>query len=183
VAVEVREQVDGSPADSQVSLRIITPDDESFVREVYASTRDAEMAIVDWDDATKAAFIDQQFRAQSVHYGTNYPDGRFDLVLVDGEPIGRLYVQRTAEQVMLLDIAILAAHRNRGVGTRLVRELMAEAAQSGRPLRLHVEMFNHGARRLYDRLGFVPVEERGLYVLMEWIPERGQASTGGRSTT
>ena len=165
-----------------VSLRAVSPADEPFVREVFASTRDAELALVDWDEPTKQAFIDQQFHAQNVHYATHHADGRFDLVVVDGEPVGRLYVRRTRDELMLLDIAVLAAHRNRGVGTVLVRQLMDEAAQTRRRLTLHVEIFNDSARRLYDRLGFVPVEQRGLYTLMEWIPEE-RAPQGGNRTT
>jgi ribosomal protein S18 acetylase RimI-like enzyme len=156
------------PAELQVSLRAITAADEPFVRDVYASTRDAEMAQVDWDDATKQQFLDQQFHAQSVHYATNHRGADFNLIVVDGQPIGRHYVHRGTEEIHLLDIAILAAHRNAGVGTRLVRDLMDEAAAAGLPLRLHVEMFNDGARRLYDRFGFRPVEQRGVYILMEW---------------
>lgn len=168
-----------SPA---VGLRAISPADQPFVREVFASTRDAELALVDWDEPTKQAFIDQQFQAQNVHYSTNHAGGQFDLIVVDGEPVGRLYVRRTDDEVMLLDIAVLAAHRNRGVGTLLVRQLMDEAAQTRRRLTLHVEIFNDSARRLYDRLGFAPVEQRGLYTLMEWIPEE-RAPQGGNRTT
>jgi ribosomal protein S18 acetylase RimI-like enzyme len=161
--------------DRHVSLRTVTPADAAFVREVYASTRDGEMALVDWDDAAKQQFLDQQFRAQSEHWAINHGGADFDLILVDGDPIGRLYVERSDEEIHLLDIAVLAAHRDSGVGTRLVRELMDEAERAGLPLRLHVEMFNDGARRLYDRLGFTPVAERGLYVLMEWNPAGGKS--------
>lgn len=152
----------------KVSLRTITPADEPFVRAVYASTRDAELAMVDWDEVRKAGFLDFQYRAQVAHYAANHEGADLDLILVDGEPVGRLYVHRSSEEIHLLDIAVLAAHRNRGVGTVLVRRLMDEAAAARLPLRLHVEMFNDGARRLYDRLGFRPVEERGVYILMEW---------------
>jgi ribosomal protein S18 acetylase RimI-like enzyme len=175
MAVRVQGLRGETPAELQVSLRAITPADEPFLREVYASTRDAEMALVDWDVATKQQFLDQQFHAQSVHYATNHRGADFDLIVVGGEPIGRLYAHRGDDEIHLLDIAILAAHRNAGVGTRLVRELMDEAECAGLPLRLHVEMFNQQAVRLYSRLGFSPVEERGLYLLMEWNPAGGKS--------
>lgn len=183
MAVQITDPQERHQAGPKVSLRTITPDDKPFLREVYASTREAELALVPWDDATKQVFIDHQFHAQNVHYDTNHPDADFDLILVDGEAVGRLYVRRSADEIMLLDIAVLAAHRNCGVGRLLVEELMAEAAESNRPLRLHVEMFNAGARRLYDRLGFVPLEDRGVYVLMEWTGEPRKATQGGRRTT
>ena len=168
MAVQVSDPQNRPQAGWKVSLRTITPDDEAFVRDVYASTRDAEMALVDWDDARKQEFLDFQYRAQAAHYATNHEGADFDLILVDGEAVGRLYVHRSEEEIHLRDGAVLAEPRNRGVGTLLVRRLMDEAAATGLPLRLHVEMFNDGARRLYDRLGFRPVEERGMYILMEW---------------
>lgn len=168
MAVQVSDSQRQAQAGSVVSLRTITPDDTPFVRDVYASTRDAELALVDWDDAVKHAFIDQQFEAQSAHYAANHDGADFDLILVAGEPVGRLYVHRGSDEIHLLDIAVLAPHRGRGIGTGLVSDLMHEAAAAGLPLRLHVEMFNDGAMRLYDRLGFRPVEQRGVYILMEW---------------
>lgn len=173
-------EAEGTAVGLHVSLRTVTPADRPLLREIYASTRDAELAMVDWDEATKQAFIDHQFHAQNVHYETNWAGSDVDLVLLDGEPVGRLYVKRSDDEIMLLDIAVLASHRNHGVGTQLVEELMDEAARSGRRLRLHVEMFNQGARRLYDRLGFVPVEERGVYILMEWKAGRAAAPHGGQ---
>jgi ribosomal protein S18 acetylase RimI-like enzyme len=65
-----------------------------------------------------------------------------------------------------MDIALAPGFRGRGIGTRLLRSLMDEADASGRKLSIHVEM-NNPARSLYDRLGFRPAGEQGIYVLME----------------
>jgi ribosomal protein S18 acetylase RimI-like enzyme len=53
------------------------------------------------------------------------------------------------------------------VGTLLLRELQDEAAASGRSLSIHVERFNP-ALRLYERLGFQLLEDKGVYLLLEW---------------
>jgi len=66
-----------------------------------------------------------------------------------------------------MDIALLPAHRNIGIGTKLIRELQEEARGAGKTLSIHVEQFNP-ALRLYERLGFKKVREFGLYYLMEW---------------
>ncbi|HEV7678740.1 MAG TPA: GNAT family N-acetyltransferase [Candidatus Dormibacteraeota bacterium] len=153
-----------------VSLRTITAADDAFVREVYAGTRDAEMAMVDWHDAAKQQFLDMQWRAQSMHYDTNHPGADRCLILVDGVPAGRLYVDRTTEQIHLLDIALLAPHRSQGIGTRLLLDLMDEARREHRALRCHVERFNR-AWGLYQRLGFRPIADAGMYAYLEWIPD------------
>ena len=52
-------------------------------------------------------------------------------------------------------------------GPRSSRQLQAEASAAGKPLRIHVERFNP-ALRLYERLGFRLVEDRGIYLFLEW---------------
>jgi ribosomal protein S18 acetylase RimI-like enzyme len=46
---------------------------------------------------------------------------------------------------------------------------MAETAQAGKPVRIHVEKQNP-ALRLYTRLGFTPIADRGVYWFLEWSP-------------
>jgi predicted GNAT family acetyltransferase len=61
----------------------------------------------------------------------------------------------------------LPEHCTRGIGTTLLHGLQSEAAAAGKPLRLHVERFNP-ALRLYERLGFRQIDDRGVYLFMEW---------------
>ena len=136
---------------------------------MYASTREEELRLVDWSDAQKAAFVRQQFEAQDAYYRENYDPATFDVIEVDGEPAGRLYVARWEDEIRIIDIALLPEHRGCGVGTALLRELLDEAAEAGKRLSIHVEL-NNPAQRLYERLGFAPVEERGVYLLMEARP-------------
>lgn len=150
-------------------LRAATDEDRDFLRAVYGSTREAELARVAWSDAEKAAFVDQQFSAQDTYYREHYTTAEF-LVILDGdEPVGRLYVDRWEREIRIMDIALLPHARGRGIGTVLIGELIDEAERSGKALSIHVEMENP-ARSLYDRLGFEPVEERGVYVLMRREP-------------
>jgi ribosomal protein S18 acetylase RimI-like enzyme len=147
-------------------LRPITDADMDFLHRLYATTRENELTQVDWTPEQKAAFVSQQFHAQHQYWQENYQDTSWDLILRDGEPIGRLYVARWAEEIRIVDIALMPQHRGGGLGTRLLRELFAEADASGRKVSIHVEIFNP-ARRLYERLGFVQAAERGVYLLME----------------
>ncbi len=159
----------------ELTLQPIADEDLEFLAALYASTRAEELAGVDWSDEQKAAFLQQQFSAQHWHYQQHYTGARFDLVLVDGEKVGRLYVARWTNEIRLIDISFLPEARNRGIGTRLIRELMEEGEAAGKAVSIHVEMFNP-AQRLYRRLGFQPIDEFGVYHLMEWRP----ASAGPR---
>ena len=156
-------------SDARVELRAITDDDHDFLYRVYASTREEELAPVPWSDEQKEAFLRFQYDAQHKYWQEHYADAAYDLVVIDGEPAGRFYVDRRGDEIRVVDVALLPAHRGRGVGGRLMRRVMEEAAGRGVPVRIHVEQENP-AMRLYDRLGFVRVDTYGVYHLMEWRP-------------
>ncbi len=152
--------------ENSIVLRPITPEDDSFLAAVYASTRAEELSVTGWSDAQKAAFCRQQFDAQTAHYAANYPGASFQMIEHGGQPAGRLYVMRWEREIRIIDITLLPAHRGAGLGTKLLRELQEEACAAGRKLSIHVERFNP-ARQLYERLGFREVEDKGVYLLME----------------
>jgi GNAT superfamily N-acetyltransferase len=160
------------PEAEEITFRPITEEDLPLLHRIYASTREEELAQTGWDDAQKAAFLDMQFHAQHTFYQEHYGDSTFEIILRRGEPAGRLYVRRSEDEILIVDIALLPEHRNQGIGTRLLRELLDEAAAAGKPVHIHVEFFNP-AQRLYQRLGFRQVEDHGIYHLMEWRSEAG----------
>ncbi len=153
----------------RVGLRPVVDSDEGFLRAVYASTRADELALVDWPDADKAAFVTMQFAAQAAHYREHYPDADQAVIEADGAPVGRLYLDRRADEVRIVDIALLPEARGHGVGAHLLRRVLEEGAARGVPVRIHVERFNR-ALGLYRRLGFTEIGEAGVYVFMEWTP-------------
>ncbi len=147
-------------------LRAITPKDLPFLERLYGSTRALELAQIPWSDAEKAKFVAFQFHAQHTYYQQQFPSARFDLIEVEGQPAGRLYVDRRENEIRLIDIALMPEYRNQGLGSKLLAQLLDESQSTGKPLRIHVE-HNNPAMRLYLRLGFVKIEESGIYHLME----------------
>lgn len=152
-----------------VRLRPETDADLDFLCALYGSTREEELAQTEWSREQKNAFIRMQFQAQRSHYLTHYPGATFDVIEVDGERAGRLYVHRGEESVRIVDVALQPNVRGRGIGTSLLRALIAEVLPTGKKLSIHVEKFNP-AMRLYQRLGFRKVNEHGVYDLMELAP-------------
>lgn len=153
-----------------VRLRPITDADLPFLEVVYAATRTEELAQTDWDDAQKGAFLGFQFRAQHAHYTTHYAGAEFLVIERDGVPVGRLYLHWRADDLRIVDIALLPEARGRGIGEALLRALLAAAAARGHGASIHVEQMNP-AMRLYTRLGFQKAGEHGIYHLMEWRPD------------
>ena len=159
----------------EISFRPVLQEDRAFLFQVYASTRETELAPVPWTPEQKIAFLAQQFEAQDLDYHRNYGDAEFLVIRVDGRDAGRLYVLRSPADIMIIDIALLPGETGRGVGTRILGDLMTEADASGRTISLHVENFNP-ARRLYQRLGFSAKEETGVYLHLIREPGAAQVS-------
>lgn len=166
-------------SDLALTLRPIRPEDKSFLYEVYAGTRTEELAVTGWTEEQKAAFLEMQFAAQHSYYQEHFPEALFQIILKDDVPVGRLYVDHRAEEIRLIDIALLPQHRRAGIGSKLMRELLGEATRSGKPVRIHVERHNP-ALGLYERLGFRRVEDQGVYFLMEWLPQTSHSSSSHR---
>ncbi len=158
-----------SPMTTRIRLQPITDQDLPFLHRVYAGTRTGEMRMVPWSEEEKASFLQMQFTAQHQYYRKHYGDAAFDLILLDDEPVGRLYVQRNEREIILIDLALLPEYRKRGIGGNLLRDLLEEASAARKPIRLHVEHENP-AHTWYRKLGFRDLEDRGVYIFMEWAP-------------
>ena len=148
-----------------LSLREATTEDEPFLLEVYVSTRMEELEGVDWDDNQKRAFITMQFIARE----RSYPRVDSRIILLNGQPVGRMLVDRNESGILLRDIALLTEYRNAGIGSRLIRDLMEEATSVGKAIRLHV-VATSPAVRLYERLGFSRSGDEAAYLEMKWVP-------------
>lgn len=163
------EQTTPGHSTEAIDSRPVRPEDVDFLRDAYATTRSLEMEMVPWGEEQKAAFIHSQFTAQQEHYAAYYPCAAHDILLKEGHPIGQRHINRDAEAIHIIDLILMPEYRNRGIGTRILQDLLNEARETQRTVRVHVETFNP-ALRLCQRLGFLPLEEIGVYYLMEWRP-------------
>jgi ribosomal protein S18 acetylase RimI-like enzyme len=127
------------------------------------------MAVLDWSDDDKATFLTQQLEAQTSYWRQQYPDTERLIVTDHDFAVGRLYLDRQNDEIHILDIALLPNHQKRGLGGALLQRVLDEAQETARSVRIYVER-NNQALRLYERLGFRPVEDLGVYLRLEWSP-------------
>jgi GNAT superfamily N-acetyltransferase len=160
MAAEVRTRPVRLPADGELLLS------------VYASTRQAELSVLGWPEEEADAFVRSQFDAQARHYQAFHPRASHEVITVAGEPAGRLILERSDEEIRIVDIALLPRFRGAGVGRALVGPLLEEADAGGLTVRCHVVQGND-AQAFWERLGLVARGLDGMHVLME----RGCASS------
>jgi GNAT superfamily N-acetyltransferase len=152
-----------------ITLRLVEPQDEPFLLEVYSSTRLDELSATGWDEPQKQVFLNLQFTAQQQYYKDKFPGGAHRIILVDDLRAGRIYVASDDREIRILDVTLLPQYRGAGIGTSILQDVLAEAKISSRPVRIYVENFNRSLR-LFQRLGFRKADETGMHYLMEWTP-------------
>jgi ribosomal protein S18 acetylase RimI-like enzyme len=150
-----------------IHFRPASQEDDSFLCQVFASSRERLLASLPFDAAQKEAFTRQQHLYQDQYYRQQYPHASFEIVCCADQRIGRLYVNRTPEEILIIDIALLPEYRRSGIGGTLLKDLLAEATETGRQVTIHVDKFNP-ALRLYQRLGFQIAQDDGADWRMEW---------------
>jgi RimJ/RimL family protein N-acetyltransferase len=150
-----------------ISLRPVEAADLPLLLALYGSARAAELALVPWNDAQRRAFIQHQFNAQTAFYQSEYPHAVHSILLCDGEPCGRVYIDRRPHEIRMLDVSWLATESAEDAGRQLMADLQAEAQSAGLPLNLHLEPLST-LRACFERLGFVKVTESDTHALYEW---------------
>jgi ribosomal protein S18 acetylase RimI-like enzyme len=158
-------------------LRPEREDDLAFRLRLFGDSR-PDLALVPLAPAAREQLVGLQFRAQTLSYGAQFPQARFDIIELDGVAIGRIVVDRSAAELRIVDQALVPAFRGLGIGSTILRALMEEAGRAQRPLRLHVASNNDAAKRLYARLGFVPIATSLTYTELEWRAPAQEPGSG-----
>ncbi|NVO13402.1 MAG: GNAT family N-acetyltransferase [Rhodoplanes sp.] len=183
------------PSDPATVVRPLAPADEQFCRALFHEDRAARFASLGASGHLLATMLDQQFRAQQTGYGRSFPHAEHLLIEHVGAAVGRLIVavERAAlpmaatdetlpegstslaragdRTVHLVDIVLAAAARGHGIGTDVINSLLRAAAGMGATrLTLAVLQTNDGARRLYERLGFVATTGGSHIVMVKSLP-------------
>jgi ribosomal protein S18 acetylase RimI-like enzyme len=156
---------------SSLALRTATPEDEAFVLALYASTRE-DLAVLGLPGEQRARLIEMQYGAQCQTYRALYPSAERWVVLVAGRPAGSVLLDRGAEEIRIVDIALLPEQRDAGVGGRVLQAIQSEARAASRSVALRVVQGSR-ALALYERLGFAVTAREPPYLALRWTPRDG----------
>lgn len=158
------------PTKGVACLRPETDEDKDFLLDLYITTCETEQLLGCLPQPEIRPLLIQQFEAQRHYYQQHYPDAAYQLIELQGKTIGRLYLERGKNEYRLIDISLLSAFRNQNLGRYLIQSILDEAAVTDKTVSLHVEHLNP-AVRLYQRMGFAVIENRGAHSFMQWHPE------------
>lgn len=164
-------QLPSALRDQGFSLRHATAADLPFLHTLYAQTRAGELEAMGWPREAREHFVASQFALQHRHYVTHFADGPFLVVERRGSPVGRLYLHRDTGGLLIVDITLTADCRGQGIGSALLQAVLDQARALACGVRLHVDLRNSDAHRLYTRLGFVETGTEGAYRCMRRDPD------------
>lgn len=147
--------------DRPLTVRPVTPDDETLCRDLFSADRGAMFEPLGLPRPALRALLDQQWAAQRASFADTYPDAEHLVIVRHDVTVGRLIVAARASgdgrrKLVVVDILIAPTARNAGIGSAVLRSLEGAAlAQGASQIELSVLASNAGARRLYQRLGYV----------------------------
>jgi ribosomal protein S18 acetylase RimI-like enzyme len=157
--------------DERLVLRpVVLPDDEEFLIGLYYTTRD-DIAMTPLDEDQKKTLSMMQYLAQKQHYTATYHNSIHDIIMFDGKPAGRLWTARYEDEIVGIDLAILPEYRNHQIGTKLLKDLFRETAETKRVFNFTVQKTNERALRLYLRLNCRMTGETPTHFQLQWRPE------------
>jgi GNAT superfamily N-acetyltransferase len=92
------------------------------------------------------------------------------IIQLDGQDVGMVQLAETKSAICLEEIQIGPAHQRKGLGAAILKDILDKAASSARTVTLYTGLKNHGARRLYERLGFQMIGRSETHTHMEFVP-------------
>ncbi len=154
----------------KIRLRPINNDDYNFLYKIYCSTRIDEMMIAQWPEYEREEFLRSQFQLQHTQYLSNNKNATFNIILLDDVLVGRIYMDRKETEIRIIDIALLKEFRNKGIGTKILNDIIEESEKSKTPISLYVDN-NSLAKNWYERHGFSQEGDTGVYIFMKRNPQ------------
>lgn len=155
----------------EIELRPAVFADRDFLWEVHCKTMKPYVSeLFGWNE-------DFQKRYFFEHYN---PD-KTSVVIVDGKEVGMVRLDESQLGTMLTNLEILTEYQGKGVGRKIIQDLIVKADAKGLPMTLKV-LRNNPAKTLYELMGFKTISEtethfwmRKEYQPMEFLPKRWSA--------
>jgi len=131
---------------------------ERLRRDVYQELFKATFG--GWDEARHARQFSECWKR-----------GGISIIEVDGAPVGMIQLFDQLDRVEVGEIQILPSCQSQGIGSRVLRDLIARVHQQQKRVSLSVALKNERGYRLYERLGFQKVGQNDTHNHMACDPQ------------
>ena len=145
---------------AQLTLRDVTKEDFEWL---YELTKTSYIEVV---ERQFGKWVDREEK-EKVH--SKWANGSGKIILKGSEQVGAFLVEDWKEYDLLREILIRPEFQNMGIGSRYINHVIEKARLKNKSLRLRVLFGNSKAKKLYDRLGFLPIQKLENQHLLEVI--------------
>lgn len=153
-----------------ISLCPVEAKDNEFLLRIFKESRPDLDCINGISENQKAGIILQQFKLEQQQLKKMYINAEFNIVKLDEEPIGRLYIHHGQASERIVQIGLLEEYRSLGIGGKLMKSVIENTIKERKILCLQVAWFNQMAMVFYERLGFRITENKGVFYEMQYEP-------------
>ena len=141
--------------------------DDVFLHELIVNTISAELGALAWPEPMRSQLLGIQYECRRYGHRSTIPETESRIIQADGREVGWLAMAALPHEIRIVDVMIAAKMRGRGIGSAAIHEVLCMANRVGRPVRLHVNVMNVAAIRLYERLGFRRIDGDEVQHLMQ----------------
>jgi ribosomal protein S18 acetylase RimI-like enzyme len=102
------------------------------------------------------------------HFTESWESGQISIIKIDGEPVGMIQIFEEPDALEIGEVQILPNRQNEGIGSRILKQIIERARNTGKFVKLSTGLKNEGAFRLYERLGFRKTGETESHNLLTY---------------
>jgi len=150
-----------------IQLRNKDEHDLEFLFQLFGEIKITELNINDWPEQMKNQLVSMQYNAFEQTIKNEYPNANDFVIMVNSEKAGRLQLENNASSLRIINISLLPAFQKKGIGAKIIKDILAEADLKKKPVYLEVDKVNP-AFNLYSRLGFEVYHQDEIRYFMKY---------------
>lgn len=150
----------------KLATRLPDAGDTAFLEALYLDSR-PDLTALPVPRSVVDGIARHQRQLQLADYALRYPGADTRVITDAGEPVARIVLACMPDSVRVVDLAVAAHARRRGIA-RAVLQTLQQKCTGRRVLALRVRKDNTAAGALYRGLGFVTARDDGATLELVW---------------
>jgi ribosomal protein S18 acetylase RimI-like enzyme len=152
-----------------IQLKIRDENDSKFLFQLFSEIKTAELNANAWPESMRNQLILMQYNGYEQMIKSEYPNAEDYVIIADNKKTGRLQLEVDDSSIRIINISLLPAFHGNGIGTKIIKDVLAQADLKNKPVYLEVDKVNQ-AFTLYKRLGFNICGEDEIKYSMKYLP-------------
>jgi GNAT superfamily N-acetyltransferase len=144
----------------KVTQRLATDADTEFARKVHHAA---------YHDVIVRQFGNFDEKMQDDFFAKSWKPGIDEILMSEDSEAGYCSIERSENAIIFHELVLLPEYQGKGIGSKVLQEVMEEAKTKNIPIKLEVLKENQ-AQHLYRKLGFKDTGSTDTHIEMEFNP-------------